>query len=345
MVVKDSFGSTKDGKETFLFTITNNVGNSVSVSNYGAVIQKILIADKNGNKKDVVLGYDTVTGYEEGGDFFGSIIGPNGNRIANAQFTIDGTTYQLVKNNGKNNLHSDGKLGYHKRVWDAICGENTVEFTLHALDKDMGFPGNKDIKVTYSFDDENALRIDYFVTTDMKTLINMTNHCYFNLEGHNSGEIVKHQVQIKASNYTPVYEDLIPNGEIVSVKGTPMDFLEKKELSKDIDSEFEQIRIGKGFDHNFVFDAHELLESYVAKAWAPVSEITMEVYTDMPGVQFYSGNCLNNAKGKGGAVYPRRGGFCMETQAFPDSINQKGFSDVLYDVDKPFKTTTIYKFC
>ncbi len=342
-VTTKNFGKTPEGKEATLYTIQNSNGVSAEVTNFGAILVRFLVPDKNGNVNDIVLGYDTIEGYFDNGSFFGATIGPSANRIDNASFSIDGTKYQLAVNDNTNNLHSDENQGYHKRLWDAQAGENYVTFSLEDKDGSMGFPGNKKVQVTYTLTDENELKLDYNVTSDKKTLINMTNHTYFNLAGHNSGNIEQHKLQINASRYTPIYPRLIPTGELASVADTPFDFREIKEIGKDIEAENEQLKYGQGYDHNWVIDD----ANGTLKKVAVVEELTtgrrMEVYTDQTGIQFYAGSCIKPVAGKEGASYGKRSGFCLETQAFPDSINQEHFPNVIYGPDRSYQTTTVYK--
>ena len=257
---------------------------------------------------------------------------------------IDGTKYQLAVNDGTNNLHSDENQGYHKRLWDAQAGENYVTFSLEDKDGSMGFPGNKKVQVTYTLTDENELKLDYNVTSDKKTLINMTNHSYFNLAGHNADNIEAHRLSINASHYTPVFERLIPTGELAEVEGTPFDFRVMKAVGDDIEADDIQLKYGQGYDHNFVLDGYDGTLRKAASVEEPTSGRKMDVYTDQPGIQFYAGNCIAPENGKEGAVYGKRSGLCLETQCFPDAVNQPQFPDVIYGPERPYRTTTIYKF-
>jgi aldose 1-epimerase len=343
-ITTKSFGKTKCGKDVTLYSITNSNGITANVMNYGAILVNLLVPDKNGNTADVVLGHDTVEGYFVNGEFFGSTIGPSANRIDNASFEIDGVKYQLSVIDGTNNLHSDKDKGYHKRYWNASTEGNKVIFSLEDEDGSMGFPGNKKVQVSYSLSEDNSLTIEYNVTSDKKTLINMTNHSYFNLAGHNSGNIENHVLQLNASKYTPVFERLIPTGEFVDVEGTVFDFRKPRRVGDDIDADEIQLKYGQGYDHNFVIDGYNGEIIKVAEVSEPTSGRKMEVYSDQPAIQFYAGNCITPQTGKGGAAYGKRSGLCLETQAIPDSINQAGFNDVVYGPDRPYHTTTIYKF-
>lgn len=340
-----NFGSTKDGQEVKLYTLENKNGMIVAVTNYGVNIVSVIVPDKNGNKADVVLGFDSVEGYFENGSFFGATIGPSANRIANASFVVDGVKYQLAVNDGTNNLHSDYELGYHKALWDAeIQGEESVVFSLEDKDGNMGFPGNKKVKVTVTLTDDNELKLAYYASADQNTLINMTNHSYFNLAGHAAGTIENHELCICASAYTPVDERLIPTGELASVEGTPFDFREWHVVGERIREENAQLKLGKGYDHNYVIDGFDGTVRKVAEVSEEISGRSMEVYTDQPGIQFYAGNCITPVGGKNGAFYEKRSGLCLETQVFPDSINQENFPNSVYGPDKDYETVTIYKF-
>jgi len=343
-ITTKSFGKAPDGTEVNLYTIENNNGFTAKVTNFGAILVSLLVPDKTGNIADVVLGCDSVEGYFENGSFFGSTIGPSANRIDNARFSIDDVTYQLAVNDGTNNLHSDNDKGYHKRVWNAEPADNSVVFTIEDADGSMGFPGNKKVQVTYTVTEDNALEIKYDVTSDKKTLINMTNHSYFNLAGHNSGNIENHRLWINASSYTPIYERLIPTGEFTPVAGTPFDFKQMKTIGADINADDIQLKYGQGYDHNFVLDNYDGSMQKAASLEEPVSGRKMDVYTDQPGLQFYAGSCITPQTGKDGASYGKRSGLCLETQCFPNAINTPQFQDVVYGPDRPYKTTTIYKF-
>ena len=342
-VTTKNFGKTPNGQEATLYTIKNNNGVSAEVTDFGAILVRFFVPDKKGNVSDIVLGYDTIDGYFDNGSFFGATIGPSANRIDNASFTIDGTKYQLAANDNTNNLHSDDNQGYHKRVWNAQAKDNCVIFTLEDADGSMGFPGNKKVQVTYTLTDENELKLDYFVTSDKKTLINMTNHTYFNLAGHNSGNIEQHTLQLCAFHYTPIFERLIPTGDYVPVVGTPFDFRELKVIGKDIEADDIQLKYGQGYDHNWIIDGYNGIMKKAAVVEEPTTGRRMEVYTDQPGIQFYAGSCIKPVAGKEGAAYGKRSGLCLETQAFPDSVNQSHFPDVIYGPDRNYQTTTIYK--
>lgn len=342
---KEQFGTTKDGKEIYLYTLENENGMQAKVMNYGAILVSLRVPDKNGEIGDVCLGYDQLEDYYTNGCYFGSTIGPNGNRIADAKFTIDGVDYQLAVNDGVNNLHSDAELGFHKKVWEAKeDGDNSVVFYLKSPDMEMGFPGNKTITVTYTVTEFNELIISYYGASDKKTVLNMTNHTYFNLAGQGQGTIEDHILTLQASHYTPVREGLIPTGEIAKVAGTPMDFTQPKSIGQDIDADFEQLKMGGGYDHNWVLDHYDGQLQEFATVEEKNSGRIMKVFTDLPGVQFYAGNGMEKHTGKDGAVYERRGGFCLETQDFPDAVNQPDFPSPIYGEGRDFVSTTIYQF-
>ena len=341
---KRSFGITKDGKEVFLFSLENKNGVKAEVTNFGANLVNLFVPGKDGKVEDVVLCFDDVAGYEVNPSFFGSVIAPSANRIGGASFELNGETYTLKKNNGENNLHSDEELGAHKRVWDVTENEDSVTFTLTNADGELGFPGNKEFKVTYSLDDENGLKISYEASSDKDTIINPTNHSYFNLKGHKEGTIEDHKITLLASNYTPADQASIPYGDIVSVEGTPMDLREELVIGEKIDSDFEQLNFAVGYDHNWVTDNCNGEVRKIATVKAPGDVRVMEVYTDLPGVQFYAGNFIDPQSGKDGAAYAKRSGLCLETQCYPDSIHKPNFPSVVYGPTKSYKSTTIYKF-
>jgi aldose 1-epimerase len=338
------FGQTKTGEDIVLYTIENGKGMKASVMNYGAILVDLWVPDKEGNTVDVVLGFDKPEDYYGNPSFYGSLIGPCGNRIADAAFEIDGVTYQLDVNDGKNNLHSHIDLGYHKRIWDAEVLSDGVAFTLEDADGSMGFPGNKSFKVTYTLDDDNALTLTYDAASDKKTIINPTNHTYFNLDGHKSGKILGHKLRLAASRYTPVVEGAIPTGELAPVMGTPMDFTAAKEIGLEIDADMEQLKLVQGYDHNWVIDDYDGTLRHIATLEGASGGRKMEVYTDLPGVQFYAGNCITPQPGKDGASYDVRSGLCLETQFFPDSIHQPTFPSSVFGDGKAYHSQTIYKF-
>lgn len=338
------FGVAKNGEQITMYSIENANGTVARVMNYGAILVKLLVKDKEGNRRDVVLGYDTVEEYIADGNCFGATIGPIANRTKGATFAIDGEKYQLEVNDNDNNLHSSYVTGFHKRVWNAEIKDNSVIFSLKKTDMDLGHPGNMDVTVTYTLTDEDALEISYFATSDRKTMINMTNHSYFNLAGHDAAPIYDESLWMKAAKYTPVVKGAIPTGEIAAVRATPMDFTVAKKVGKEIDTDFEQLQLVLGYDHNFVIDDWTKELKLIATVKDEESGIVMDTYTDLPGVQFYAGNCISKCQGKGGAQYGPRQGLCLETQFYPNSVNQEGFPCPLYGPEHPYKTTTVYKF-
>lgn len=344
-IKKDLFGITKEGKKAYIFTLANSNGMKAQVTNYGAILVSLFVMNKAGKLKDIVLGYDKLEDYFENNIMFGATVGRNVNRIENAEFKIDGTVYHLVKNNNGNNIHSDKDKGFHKVLWDfTIVNDNAVEFHYKSFDGEQGFPGNLDISVTYSLSEGNGLIISYRGVADKKTLINLTNHTYFNLNGHDSGAILDTKVTINADYYTPIKDGIIPTGEIASVKGTPMDFTIPESIGKEVESNCEQLKLAHGYDHNFVLNNQDIGIRKIAEARSEENGITMEVYSDQPGLQFYTGNTMKETVGKGGAVYTKRGGFCMEPQFYPNSINIDGFKSPIFDKGEEYKTTTIYQF-
>lgn len=341
---KRSFGKTKDGREVWLYTMVNNNGIKAEVTNYGANLINLLVPGRDGKEADVVLGFDTVSGYENNPNFFGALIAPNANRIAGADFYLDNVLYRLKKNNGRNNLHSDEMLGSHKRIWEVKEGNNEISFFLSFEDGELGFPGKKEFLVTYSLSEENELKITYAAKSDKDTIINPTNHSYFNLKGHDKGTIEDHRITLFASCYTPADQESIPYGDIVSVEGTPMDLRGEVMIGDKIDMDFEQLNFAGGYDHNWVTDGYTLDLRKIAIVKAPKEERIMEVYTDLPGVQFYAGNFIDEQDGKAGAKYKKRSGLCLETQFYPDSIHKGTFPSVVFGPDRSYKSTTIYKF-
>ena len=333
-----------DGRELFLFRFINKKGMSVTLSNFGALIVSLEVPDKNGKIADVALGYDTLEEYCVNESFFGAIIGPNANRIGGAEFTLDGTTYRLDKNDGVNNLHSHREKGIHKRIWDYDVKEDGVVFTLKLADGEMGFGGNKDISVCYTLTEDNELKITYDAQSDKNTVINMTNHCYFNLDGHGAGEIKHHKLQLFASAYTPVSSDLIPTGDILRVEGTPLDFRKMQTIGARMTPEMFREFKCEGYDHNWVCDNYTGAVRKIASVINSDATRTMEVYTDLPGVQIYTGNMMKPEKGKNGAEYDRYGAFAMETQFFPDSVNKLHFPSPIFGPGRPYHSTTVYRF-
>lgn len=344
-MVKELFGTARDGKDVYAFTLENANGMKARIINFGAVLVNLYVPDKNGNLADVVLGYDKLEDYYGNASFIGVTIGPSANRVGNASFQIHGKTYQLDVNDGPNNLHSNKELGYHKRVWDVeAADDNSVTFSIEAPDGDMGFPGNKKISMTYTLSEDNGIKLAYHGTSDADTLINMTNHTYFNLSGHQAGSIEDHILTIHASRYTPVIPGAIPTGELAPVAGTPMDFTNPKPIGQDIREDFEQLKLGLGYDHNFVIDGADGTLREIAVVEDPKSGRKIKAFSNLPGVQFYAGNCIGEEKGKDGVLYGPRMGMCLETQYFPDSINKPEFPSVVFGPDRDYNAETVYQF-
>ena len=338
------FGVNSKNEKATLYTFENANGMVMEVSDFGATLYALLVPDKDGNPVDVVLGYDSPAEYEgPSGTGFGATIGRNGNRIGKAQFTLNGKTYELDKNNNGNNLHS-GLDYYHYRMWEVkATTDNSITLSLHSPDGDQGYPGALDVDVTYTLTDDNELCIDYNGTVDEDTIVNMTNHSYFNLNGHASGNVLDHELWMDADSFTATDEQLIPTGEIVPVEGTPMDFRVKKTVGRDIENQYEALVFGGGYDHNWCLNNQGAFAKVVELS-SEISGITMEVYTDLPGVQVYSGNFLKEEKGKQGIVYKHRQGICFETQYYPDAINHENFPSPVVKKGEEYRTRTIYKF-
>lgn len=340
------FGDTKEGKKVTEYVLTNKNGMEVSVIDLGAVVVSVKIKDRNGEVKDVVLGYDTPQEYQEHDSYFGAVVGRNANRISDARISLNGVEYALEANDNENNLHS-GKNGLSAFIWsvEEIKGDNAITFSVESKDKEQDFPGNMTAKVTYTLTDENELVMAYEAVTDQLTVANFTNHSYFNLDGHESGNIENQELEILASYYTPVKDSkAIPTGEIAEVAGTPMDFRKMKKIGADIRADFKQLEYGNGYDHNYALDKADGTIQLAARAKAAKSGISMDVYTDCIGIQLYAGNFIGNQKGKGGAAYADRQGFCLETQYFPNAINEENFKSPLLAPGEVYRTTTKYCF-
>ncbi|NCB93733.1 MAG: galactose mutarotase [Clostridia bacterium] len=343
-VERQEFGKTKDGQTISLFTVTNDHGMVMKVTDFGAVLVSVLVPDKTGNLKDVVLGYEKGEDYQVNKPHFGSTIGRNGNRIDQAAFLLNGKKVQLTANENENSLHS-GPNGFEYMMWDAKPTENGVTFKHHSPDGEQGFPGNFDIKVTYTLTDDNGVEIHYEGTSDQDTVANMTNHSYFNLNGAGSGCVNDQIMQLNASVYTPVIDSKsIPTGELAPVAGTPMDFTQAKAIGKEIDADFEQLQLTGGYDHNFVLDKEDGTFGLMAKAYSETTGIVMEAFTDCPAVQFYTGNFIKEEHGKNQAVYTKRHGFCLESQHCPNAVNDTHFKQPFLKAGEKYDTKTLYKF-
>jgi aldose 1-epimerase len=346
MPTSASFGKATDGTEIQLFTLTNPNGLKATISTYGGTLTSLLVPDKDGKMSDVILGFDKAEGYlspefKKSNPYFGALIGRYGNRIAKGKFTIDGKAYQVGINNNGNSLHG-GNVGFNQKIWTAKPGTSadgqTLTLTYLSKDGEEGYPGNLNVTVTYTLTNDNSLHIDYAATTDKATPVNLTNHAYFNLALGQSKDVLAHQVTIPADRYTVVDAQLIPTGELKAVKGTPFDFTTPHAIGERI------AQVPGGYDHNWALN-NATGQHSAATVYEPTTGRTMEVKTDEPGVQFYTGNFLDGSlKGKDGVVYGKHAGFCLETQHFPDSPNQKDFPSTILKPGETYHTTTSYTF-
>lgn len=339
------FGTTSEGNKASLYILTNKNGMKAAVTDYGAALVHLKMYDKQGIYRDLVLGYDDVSGYELGTESFGGTVGRFANRIGRGRFMLNGNTYQLSLNNGPNTLHG-GRDFYVKRLWDVSGTEmkqsQAITFCLKSPDKDQGFPGNVTIAVTYSLTDDNELHIDYQAESDADTPLNLTNHSYFNLGGHDSGSVLSQYVQLYADQITEPDENSLPTGRFLNVKGTPMDFTSAKPLGQDIFKEDELLKIGNGYDHNFVIKGSGYRDA--GSLYCPETGIKMLVKTDLPGIQMYTANYVNQVKGKNGAVYQARDAVCFESQYYPDAINKENFPGGILKAGEVFRSRTSYCF-
>jgi len=347
-IEKKEFGTTEDNVTVYQFVLSNKNGMEISVINYGGIITSLKAKDRNGKYQDIVLGFNSLPPYEDENPYFGAIIGRYGNRIANGNFKLDGQSYKLDINNPPNHLHG-GLKGFHKVVWNPkeIINDRNVSLELTYLSKHMeeGYPGNLDVKVTYTLNNKDELSVGYEAVTDQKTIINLTQHSYFNLSGDFSEDILDHQIKINADAFLPVDETLIPTGEIRSVLGSPFDFRKSKLIGQDIDTNNKQIEFGKGYDHCWVINNQSNGLRSVATAYHSESGRVLDVYSDLPGLQFYSGNFLDGTlKSKGEGHYELRSGFCLETQYYPDSPNQQNFPSVILKPGDVYNSNTVFKF-
>jgi aldose 1-epimerase len=345
-VQQQPFG-TQGGKAVTLYKLTNANGVEVDAMNYGGIIVSIRVPDRKGQFADIVLGHETLDGYVPNPPYIGAVVGRYANRIANGTFALDGKTYTLPKNDGPNTLHGGVDKTFNKMVWDgeALKGKTGVAFTYLSKDGDDGFPGNMKVKVTYTLTDTNELVIDYEATTDKTTVVNLSQHSYFNLAGEGTSDILNHEVMINADRFTPVDKNLIPTGELRPVKGTPLDFTTSTRVGARIDDSSEQIALGHGYDHNWVINRKGDGLTLAARVYEPTSGRVLEVSTTQPGVQFYTGNFLDGTvTGKQGHVYKRRYGLCLETQHFPDSPNHPDFPSTTLKPGETFKSQTVLKF-
>ncbi len=342
---KKQFGKMADGTELSLYTFTNQNGMSMSVTELGATLVRLFVPDRSGKPTDVVLGYDTAQEYLDNTFFFGAVIARHGNRVDKARFRIGDCTYQLPVNDNENNLHS-GPNGMDKRVWE-VDGTTQDSITFHLLspDGDNGFPGNFDARMTYRLREDNTIVFHYEAESDKDTVANMTNHSYFNLAGHDSGSVEDQVLKIFADHYTPVRDaQAIPTGEIAPVEGTPMDFRSPKAIGRDINADFEQLRYGGGYDHNFVLSDRPGEQKKMAEVYSDETGICLEGFTDCCAMQFYAGNMITDHRGKGGADYRRRQGFCLESQYCPNAINEPAFTSPILRAGEKYESETSYRF-
>jgi aldose 1-epimerase len=346
---KEPFGKTPEGKEVSLYTLKNAGGMKVTITNYGGTVTSIHVMDRNKKFADVVLGFPNVEGYTQklNTAYFGALIGRYGNRIAHGTFTLDGHEYHIPVNDGPNALHG-GLRGFNKQIWEAkdVSSAGQAALELHYLSRDgeEGFPGNLDVTVRYSLDSKNGLHIDYSATTDKDTVLNLTNHSYFNLAGAGSETVLQHKLMLAADRYTPIDSTLIPTGAIDPVAGTPLDFRKSTTIGAHINDQNDQLKYAKGYDHNFVLNSPGELGKAAVKVEEPTSGRVMEVFTTQPGVQFYTGNFLDGKIQGIGGVYRFRSALCLETQHFPDSPNKPKFPSAVLHPGEKFHSTTIYRF-
>ncbi len=344
-VKREPFGKMPDGKPVERFTLTNANGVELKAISYGGIITSLRVPDRTGKLDDIVLGFDTLDGYLKDHPFFGAIIGRYGNRIGNAQFTLDGKTYKLAANNNGQHLHG-GVKGFDKVLWTVEpVGNNGLAFTRTSPDGEEGYPGNLRMRVTYTLTDKNELIVEYHATTDKATPVNLTQHSYFNLAGHSSGDILGHELTLNADRYTPVNDKLIPTGELAPVAGTPFDFRKPIAIGARINDAHPQLKAGLGYDHNWVLNRKGAGLELAARVHEPKTGRTLEITTTEPGIQFYAGNFLDGTlTGKGGAVYKHRTGFCLETQHYPDSPNQPKFPTTTLKPGAEYRTRTVFSF-
>ena len=347
-ISKIKFGNLPDGRDVAKFTLRNQAGMEVDILNFGGIITRWTAPDRNGNFEDIVLGFDSLEPYLEENPFFGALVGRYGNRIAKAQFALDGETYTLAKNNGENHLHG-GITGFNKVLWDAAPGHETdrarLRLDYRSADGEEGYPGQLDVRVEYVLTDDNTLTVSYQALTNKPTVVNLTQHTYFNLSGDFSTSILDHELQLNADTFLPVDAGLIPTGELRPVKGTPFDFTTPKTIGQDVDAENEQLALGGGYDHCWVLNKAAQGLTSVGTAFYKPSGRVLEVTTSEPGVQFYIGNFLDGTlPAKGGGTYGKRSGFCLETQHFPDSPNRPEFPTTRLNPGEVYYTETSFIF-
>ncbi len=344
-IKKEAFLMTHNGKQIDLFTLKNAKGMIVQITNYGGKIVSIIVPDRDGNMGDVCLGYESADEYVNGIASLGATMGRYANRIANAQFTLNDSTYHLAKNNGEHTIHGGAK-GFRFKVWDAKqLDDCSLELTYFSRDGEEGFPGNLTLKVLFSVTNDNELKLTYHATTDKPTVLNVTNHAFFNLAGEGIGDVLDHELMVNADTYTPVDATAIPLGDFQNVAGTPLDFTEMTRIGDRINADFEQLKHVGGYDHNFIINKKENELALAALLYEPVSGRVMEVKTTEPGIQVYTANSLTDKDtGKGGTVYSSQSSICLETQHFPDSPNHPNFPSTVVNPGDDYVSTTIYKF-
>ncbi len=342
VVTKKPFGKTPEGALVDLYTLKNEKLEA-AITNYGARVVSLKVPDRTGKPADIVLGFDSLDGYLKENPYFGAVVGRYGNRIAHGKFKLNGHEYTLVRNNGENHLHG-GTRGFDKRVWTAAPKPDGVLLTYLSKDGEEGYPGNLSVAVRYTLS-ANELKIDYEAKTDKDTVLNVTNHSYFNLAGQGEGDILQHRVTMRADRFNPVDKTLIPTGELRKVDGTPFDFRTPHAIGERIGQDNEQIKFGGGYDHNWVLNSQGGALSLAARVEEPTTGRAMEVLTTQPGIQFYTGNFLDGTlTGKSGKVYKRRYAFCMETQHYPDSPNHPAFPSVVLKPGEQYRSTTVFRF-
>jgi aldose 1-epimerase len=347
MIEKTLFGVHTSGEEVYLYSLKNKWGTQIDIINYGAIVKNLFVSDKNGEIADVVLGYDSLEEYINDNSYFGGIVGRYGNRIAKGKFRLNGKEYQLAINDGENHLHG-GPGGFNKVLWKAEFFQgkagSSLKLTYVSLDGEEGYPGTLKLSVIYTLTERNEIIINYEGKTDKPTILNPTHHSYFNLSGDFTKTILEHELRINADTFTSDDGTRIPTGEFTNVKDTPWDFLVQRPIGLNINENNEQLKSAKGYDHNWVLNSYNSTIRSVASLFEPITGRFMEVITDQPGLQFYSGNFLNRIKGKNGITYESRTGLCLETQHFPDSPNKPHFPSVVLKPGETYKQTTIYKF-
>jgi aldose 1-epimerase len=345
---RESFGQTGDGRAVDIYTLKNRRGAEARITTYGGAVVSLKVPDRAGKFDDVVLGFEDIEGYQKTTTYIGSLVGRYANRIARGRFSLNGTEYTLATNNGENHLHG-GVRGFDKMVWKArplaARGGQALELTYLSRDGEEGYPGNLTVRVVYTLTDANELKIDYYATTDKDTVVNLTNHNYYNLAGQGNGDILGHLLTLNAGRFTPTDAGAIPTGELRAVRGTPFDFTRATAIGARIEQDEEQLKLGRGYDHNFVVNGRPGVLRLAARVTEPTTGRVMEVLTTEPGVQLYTGNYLDGSDvGKGGKPYRHRYGFCLETQHYPDSPNRPAFPSTVLRKGGRFRSTTVYKF-